>query len=85
MKEVLAHNAPPSVLSLLDNGQLSVKAVDENNRIIAYPVQILGDSTNGIWLGGLPDKLSLVVVGNEYVVPQQIVVAVPMDSAAANP
>ena len=85
IKEVLAHNVPPSVLSLLDNGQLSVKAVDQNNQIIAYPVKILGDSADGIWLGGLPDKLMLVVVGNEYVVPQQTVIPVPMDSTAANP
>lgn len=85
IKEVLAHNVPPSVLSLLDNGQLSVKAVDENNKIIAYPVKILGDSANGIWLGGLPEKLLLVVVGNEYVVPNQEVIPVPMDAAEASP
>jgi len=85
IKEVLAHNVPPSVLSLLDNGQLSVKAVNDQNRIVAYPVKILGDNANGIWLGGLPDKLLLVVVGNEYVVPNQTVIPVPMTAAATGP
>jgi multidrug efflux system membrane fusion protein len=64
------------VLSLLDNGQLSVKAVDENNQITAYPVEVLGDSREGIWLGGLPEKLTLVVVGHEFVQPHQTVIPV---------
>ena len=67
IEQIRAHNVPSSVLSLLDNGELSVKAVDEHNRIRAYSVEILGDSNNGIWLGGLPEKLTLVVVGHEFV------------------
>ena len=78
--EILAHNVPPSVLSLLDNGQLSVKAVDEHSQILAYPVRILGDSSDGIWVDGLPAKVSLVVVGHEYVLPGQTVVPVLMDA-----
>jgi multidrug efflux system membrane fusion protein len=80
IEQILAHNVPSSVLSLLDNGELAVKAVDENNRIIAYPVEVLGDSSNGVWLGGLPEQLTLVVVGQEYVQPQQVVTPVLMDA-----
>jgi multidrug efflux system membrane fusion protein len=78
--QIRAHNLPSSVLSLLDNGELSVKAVDENNHIIAYPVEVLGDSSDGIWLGGLPETLTLVVVGHEFVQPQQTVTPVFMDT-----
>lgn len=85
IEQILAHNVPPSVLSLLDNGELSVKAVDENNKIITYPIQILGDSSDGIWLGGLPDKLTLVVVGHEFVLPQQTVIPVAMETPPGNP
>jgi multidrug efflux system membrane fusion protein len=84
IEQIRAHNVPPSVLSLLDNGELSVKAVDENNRIKAYPVEVLGDSNNGIWLGGLPDTLTLVVVGHEFVQPQQLVIPVLMDAPQSN-
>jgi len=85
IEQILAHHVPPSVLSLLDNGELSVKAVDDNNQIITYPVEILGDSSNGIWLGGLPERLTLVIVGHEFVLPQQTVVPVSMDTPLPNP
>lgn len=82
IEQIRAHNVPPSVLSLLDNGQLSVKAVDADNRIIAYPVEVLGDNSEGIWLGGLPEKLTLVVVGHEFVQPRQVVAPMFMDAVS---
>lgn len=78
--EVRAHKLPSSVLSLSDNGELSIKAVDDEERIVSYPVSVLGDSNDGIWLGGLPDTLTLVVVGHEFVQPEQKVVPVFMDA-----
>lgn len=85
IEQIFAHNVSPSVLSLLDNGELSVKAVNDNNQIVAYPVAILGESNDGIWLGGLPEKLMLVVVGHEFVLPQQTVVPVLMEAPPTNP
>lgn len=77
IKQVFAHKVPPSVLSLLDNGELTVKAVDSSNKVIAYPISLLGDSEDAIWLGGLPDKLMLVIVGHDFVQPGQRVIPVP--------
>lgn len=82
--QVSGHKVPPSVLSLLDNGELSIKAVDENQVIVTYPIQILGDSADGIWLGGLPSQLNLVVVGHEFVLPGQKVTPVAADSINNN-
>jgi multidrug efflux system membrane fusion protein len=76
IQEITAHQLPPSVLSLLDNGTLSVKAVNDSSEVVAYAVEVLGDSKDGIWLGGLPDQLRLVVVGHEFVKPGQKVIAV---------
>jgi multidrug efflux system membrane fusion protein len=84
IEQIRAHNVPSSVLSLLDNGELSIKAVDENNQITTYSVEVLGDSSNGIWLGGLPEKLTLVVVGHEFVQPQQTVTPVLMEAQPAS-
>ncbi len=67
IKEIVAHKLAPSVLSLLDNGALSVKALGNDNTVISYPVTVLGDSLEGIWLGGLPEQLSIIVVGHEFV------------------
>lgn len=82
--EIRAHKVPPSVLSLLDNGDLMVKAIDSNNQIITYPVQILGGGSDSIWLGGLPEELTLVVVGHEFVISQQKVTAVPVTASDNN-
>jgi len=76
IKEVLAHKIAPSALSLLDDGTLSVKAIDEASVVVAHPVRILGDSSDGIWLGDLPPNLSVITVGHEFVKPGEKVTAV---------
>jgi len=67
IKEIVAHKLAPSVLSLLDNGALSIKALADDNTVISFPVTVLGDSQEGIWLGGLPQQLNIIVVGHEFV------------------
>ena len=69
VKEIIAHKLAPSVLSLLDDGSLSIKALTTDNTVIAYPVDVLGDSQDGIWLGGLPEQLDVIIVGHEFVKP----------------
>lgn len=62
-----AHFLPPALLSLDEAGRLGVKAVDADNRVIFHPVKILADRTNGIWVAGLPERLTLITVGQEFV------------------
>lgn len=66
-----AHRLPQSALSLNDAGALGVKAVDADNRVVFYEVQILGDSEEGMWLGGLPPELTVITIGGEFVKPGQ--------------
>lgn len=82
IKAIVAHKLAPSVLSLLDDGALSIKAVTDDNRVIAYPVQVLGDSQDSIWLGNLPDRLKIIVVGHEFVKPGNQVI--PVESKEGN-
>lgn len=77
VREVRAHRVPPSVLTLSDNGALGVKAVDDRGVVVFHEAKVLGDSPEGIWLGGLPDEITLITVGQEYVVEGQRVVALP--------
>lgn len=65
--ELQAHFLPPALLTLNENGRLGVKAVDADDRVIFYPVKILSDRTDGIWVSGLPDRLTLITVGQEFV------------------
>ena len=66
-----AHFLSPSVLTLTDEGQVGVKAVDEDDRVVFHPVRILQDTADGIWIGGLPDNVTVITVGHEFVVEGQ--------------
>jgi len=75
--ETMAHRLSPAVLTLDDEGRIGVKAVGDDGRVVFHPVQIVGGSADGVWLGGLPPTLELIVVGQDFVVPGQRVEAVP--------
>lgn len=62
-----AYKVSPAVLVLDEGGRLGVKALDEADRVVFLPASILDDETDGIWLGGLPPALRLIVVGQEFV------------------
>jgi len=83
--EVRAHRLPPSVLTLSDAGELGVKAIGEDTTVIFYPVTVLGDSPQGIWLGGLPEQLQLLTIGHEFVQAGQRVQPVPEQASVPSP
>lgn len=62
-----AHLVSPSLLVLLGENRVGVKVVDENQRVDVLPVKLLGDSPDGVWLSGLPEQITLITVGQEYV------------------
>lgn len=70
---VFAHVVAPSLLILLDDGNIGLRVVDVENRVAVYPIEILGESSTGVWVRGLPDKVDLIVVGQEYVTKGQLV------------
>ena len=62
-----AYKVSPAVLVLDEGGRLGVKALDVANQVVFLPATIVDDETDGIWLGGLPPVLRLIVVGQEFV------------------
>lgn len=69
----LAHKISPSILSLADDGTIGIKTVDENNIVRFTKVKLLKDTTNHLWVGGLPDQVRIITVGQDFVVPGQTV------------
>lgn len=65
------YKVSPAVLTLADSGQVGVKLLDENNIVSFHPVEILEDANTHIWLGGLPDQINLVTVGQDFIVEGQ--------------
>ena len=65
--ELKAHKIPPSILTLLDDGTVGVKAIDNDNKVTFYPTKTIKDPIDGMWVSGLPETVNLIVSGQEYI------------------
>jgi len=65
--ETQAHLITPALLTLDDDGRLGLKAVGPDNRVEFHTIKIVEDSTDGMWVSGLPSSLTLITVGQEFV------------------
>jgi len=70
---IKAHKIPPSILTLQDDGTIGVKTINENNKVVFYPINKEIDTIDGMWVSGLPDKVRLIITGQEYITSGQIV------------
>lgn len=83
---VMAHRVSPAILGLNDQGALGVRVVEEDTTVRFVPVTIVADEPDGIWISGLPDKVTIITVGQEFVTPGQKVKPIwEKDDAAAPP
>ena len=64
----LAHEIPPSLLTLDDEGNIGVRTLDGNNQVVFQPVDLIKDTPNGIWVAGLSPITTLITSGHELVV-----------------
>ncbi|WP_237066751.1 efflux RND transporter periplasmic adaptor subunit [Microbulbifer guangxiensis] len=81
--EVSAHRINASLLTLDDRGDLGVRILDEENRVQFRNVTLVSDGDAGIWVTGLPDPVTLITVGQEYVTVGEMV-EVEMEEAAGD-
>lgn len=62
-----AHRLPQSALTLNNEGQLGVRIVDAQNIVQFAPIRLVRDDIDGIWVSGLPDRVNVIVVGQDFV------------------
>lgn len=62
-----AYHIAPSSLTLNSDGYVGVKAADENDTVVFYPVKILSDRVKSTWVSGLPDQIRLINYGQDFV------------------
>lgn len=65
--EEIAHFISPALLSLDAGGVLGVKYVDADAVVRFAPVEIVRAQTDGVWVSGLPDSVSIITVGQGFV------------------
>ncbi len=62
-----AHLLPQSVLTLNDDGDLGVRTVLDDGSAGFLPVEIIRDASEGVFVGGLPESVAVIVTGQDYV------------------
>lgn len=62
----MAHLIPQSALTLDDEGRLGVRLVEDGKAAFG-PVEVIRDTTAGIWVAGLAPNSGVIVVGQEFV------------------
>lgn len=65
---VLAQKVSPALFALDDVGRIGVRTVDADQRVEFHLVEIIADDDDGVWVTGLPDRTTLITVGQEFVV-----------------
>ena len=76
VESAMAHFVTPSTLTLNDDGVVGVRTVNENDKVVFRPVDIIADEPGGVWLGGLPESIRLITVGQEFVIDGEQVIPV---------
>jgi multidrug efflux system membrane fusion protein len=71
---------PRSVITLSAGGDLGIRAVDADNKVVFYPIDIVDDSPNGLVLGGIPADVKIIVAGQELITEGDTVKPVEADA-----
>lgn len=79
---VRAHLVPQSALTLDNSGTMGLRTVEEDDKVGFQAVDIVRDTTTGIWVTGLPETATVITTGQEYVidgVPVQVTLREPIE------
>ncbi len=71
------HTLSPALFSLDERGQLAIKHLDEENRVVQTEVELVSADTERAYVSGLPDPVTLITLGAGLVTPGEEVIPVP--------
>lgn len=58
---------PRSVVTLSGDGDLGIRAVDGDDQVVFYPIDLVDDTAGGFVLGGIPEGARIIVAGQELI------------------
>ncbi len=83
-EDITGHEICLSSLTLNDEGDIGVKVVDENNLVHFLKVEVVTFFLHSAWVVGLPDEVTIISTGQEFVVEGQKVRALEEDKKDKN-
>ncbi len=72
---------PRSVVTLSGAGDLGVRAVDGEGKVVFYPIDLVDDTPHGLVLAGIPADARIIVAGQELVTEGDVVTPKEADRA----
>lgn len=75
---------PRSVVTLSGAGDLGIRAVDKDDKVVFFPIDLVDDTPNGLVLGGIPADARIIVAGQDLVTEGDTVKAVEADQETIN-
>jgi multidrug efflux system membrane fusion protein len=70
---------PRSVVTLSGAGDLGIRAVDKDAKVVFFPIDLVDDTTTGLVLAGIPAEARVIVAGQELTTEGEIVKPVEAD------
>lgn len=70
---VAAHRISPALFRLDEQGRIGVYLLDEEDRIVFAPVDVVRAEADGVWVTGLPERVRMVTVSQGALAPGQAV------------
>src|SRR5690606_17598004 len=64
---------PRSVITLGDKGALGIRAVDKDDKVVFFPIDLVDDTPKGLVLAGIPQGARVIVAGQELVTEGDVV------------
>jgi multidrug efflux system membrane fusion protein len=72
---------PRSVVTLSSEGDLGIRAVDKENKVVFFPIDLVDDTPAGLVLAGIPADARVIVAGQDLVREGDEVKPVEADAA----
>ena len=72
---------PRSVVTLSADGDLGIRAVDKDNKVVFFPIDLVDDTSTGLVLAGIPAEARVIVAGQDLVTEGNEVKPVEADAA----
>ena len=70
---------PRSVVTLSGSGDLGIRAVDKDSKVVFFPIDLIDDTSKGLVLAGIPEDARVIVAGQELVAEGDVVEPVEAD------
>jgi multidrug efflux system membrane fusion protein len=77
-----AHRVSPSLLTLDDAGNVGIKIINDADLVEFVVADIALSTSDGVWLAGLPESVTVITVGQGFVTAGAQVEATPEDDVA---